>query len=130
MIALKIRLNGDYVVVAGQPDMSILSSHITVSRGNSERGTDDHIRLAAHGLSHDTDKGFPEHFRWKEHELKVGDLVEIEIVESDQIDSPVKRYRSDREVQENPFTEEEIREMRYQTYLELREEFERNETSD
>ena len=129
MIALKIRLNGDYVLVAGQPDMSILSSHITVSRGNTERGADDYIRLAAHGLSHDTDKGYPEHFRWKEHQLEVGDLVEIEVVETEQIDSPVKRYRSDREVQENPFTKEEIREMRYETYLELKEEFEGKETS-
>jgi hypothetical protein len=36
----------------------------------------------------------------------------------------VKRFRSDHEVQENPFTEEEMREMRYNDYLNLKEEFE------
>ena len=124
MIALRIRVNGDEMYVVGQKDVSILHSNVVVSRGNSERRVDDYIRLNTSGLSHDTDKGYPEHFRWKDRELKIGDVVEIEILETDEIDAPVKRYRSDHEVQENPFTDEEIREMRYNNYLELKEEFE------
>lgn len=37
---------------------------------------------------------------------------------------PKKRYHSDSNVQENPFTEDEIREIRYQDYLALNAEFE------
>ena len=51
----------------------------------------------------------------------------VEIVDTDEIDAPVKRYRSDQEVQENPFTDEEWREMRYNDYLQLKEEFEVND---
>jgi hypothetical protein len=127
MIALKIRINDDETFVIGQEDTSILHSGIVVSRGNQERDVDDYIRLNAHGLSHETEKGYPEHFRWKDRELRIGDVVEIELLETDEIDPPVKRFRSDREVQESPFTEEEMREMRYNDYLRLKGEFEGKE---
>ena len=129
MIALKIRVNSEVMYVVGQKDVSILHSNVVVSRGNSERDVDDYIRLNTSGLSQDTDKGYPEHFRWKDRELQIGDVVEIEVVEADEIDAPVKRYRSDQEVQENPFTDEEVREMRYSDYLQLKEEFEGSDTA-
>lgn len=127
MIAIKIRVNGDLLYVIGQEDVSILNSNLVVSRDNSERGVDDYIRLNAGGLSQDTEKGYPEHFRYKSQNLQIGDVVEMEIVDTDEIDAPVKRYRSDQEVQENPFTDEEWREMRYNDYLQLKEEFEVND---
>lgn len=123
MIALRIRVNGDEILVIGQEDVSILHSSIVVSRGNFERDVDDYIRLNAHGLSQETEKGYREHFRWKDRELQIGDVVEIAVLEANEIDPPVKRYRSDSEVQESPFTEEELREMRYNDYLRLKEEF-------
>jgi hypothetical protein len=124
MIALKISVNGELLYVIGQEDVSILNSNVVVSRENSERGIDDYIRLNAGGLSQDTDKGHPEHFRYKSQNLHSGDVVKIEVIESDTIDEPVKRYRSDHKIQENPFTDEEWREMRYNDYLQLKEEFE------
>jgi hypothetical protein len=124
MIALKIKVNGDEVYVVGQEDVSILHSNVVVSRDNSERGVADYIRLNASGLSQDAGKGYPEHFRWKDRDLRIGDVVEIEILETDDVVAPIKRFRSDHEVQENPFTDEEIREMRYNDYLQLKEEFE------
>ena len=48
----------------------------------------------------------------------------VTVVDTDHPDPPTKRYRSDKEVQENPFTEEELKEMRRQDYLELKKEFE------
>jgi hypothetical protein len=129
MIAIKIRVNGDLLYVIGQEDVSILNSNLVISRDNSERDVDDYIRLNAGGLSQDTDKGYPEHFRYKSQNLQVGDVVEMEIVDTDKIDAPVKRYRSDQEVQENPFTNEECREMRYNDYLQLKEEFEGGDES-
>jgi hypothetical protein len=41
--------------------------------------------------------------------LKVGDEVTIRLMEVSTADPPIKRYRSDREAQESPFTDEELR---------------------
>jgi len=124
MIGYKIKLNNRSVYTVGQKDTSILNADLVVSRGNSERDADDYIRLNVGGLSQVTEKGFCEHFRWKQCNLEVGDVLEVEIVETESVDPPLKRYRSDNEVQENPFTDDEIREMRYQDYLLLKKEFE------
>ncbi len=104
--------------------MSILHTSILASKGNTERGVDGYIRLSLGGLSHKNEEGFIEHFRWKDLDLQTEDIVEIEVVETDTIDPPTKRFRSDKEVQESPYTEDEWREMKYQDYLELKKEFE------
>jgi hypothetical protein len=49
------------------------------------------------------------------------------VVDTLEVDEPKNRYRSDAEHQENPFTEEEWRDMRYKDYLQLKAEFEANE---
>lgn len=129
MLAYKIKVNGKHVVTASQDDWSVLSIHISANRNSGERGTDGYVRLSSGGLSKENEKGFCHHFRWSERVLDVGDKVEVEIVDVNQVDSPKKRYRSDREVQESPFTDEEWREMRYKDYLELKKEFESNEST-
>jgi hypothetical protein len=48
----------------------------------------------------------------------------VTVVESDHPDPPIRRYRSDKEMQESPFTNHEMREMRWQDYLALKKEFE------
>jgi hypothetical protein len=127
MIALNIRAHGDDLYVVGQEGVSILHSNVVVSRDNSKRGVSDYIRLNMSGLSQDTDKGYPEHFCWKDRDLQIGDVVEIEILETDEVDAPVKRFRSDHEVQVNPFTDVENREMRCNDYLPLKGEYEGSE---
>jgi len=124
MIAYRIKLNEKIVAIAGQDDWSILSTHVTASRDNGCNGVEDYIQLSVHGLSKENKEGFCEHFRWPELDLNIGDKVEIEVVDVQKIDPPRKRYRSDSKVQENPFTAEELKEMRYKDYLELKEEFE------
>jgi len=75
-------------------------------------------------MTKDNEEGIAHHFRWPRVPLKIGSTVRVTVVEVDSVDLPVKRYRADKEVQENPFTEEEMREMRYQDYLALKKEFE------
>ncbi|MDJ0910856.1 MAG: hypothetical protein QNI99_16875 [Woeseiaceae bacterium] len=128
MIAFKVRLNGETLYVVGQPDASILHTHVYASAG--KEGIDDYVRMSMRGLSHATAKGFCEHLRYKSPDLKIGDTIEIEILNTDEVDTPTKRYRSDHEVQESPYTEEEMREMRYQDYLMLKKEFEPGEAED
>ena len=127
MIAYKIKVNGKHVVTAGQDDWSHLSAILYASRDN--RCVGDYVRLTFGGLSKENGQGIRQHFRWPDVELEVGAKVEIEVVDVKEVDPPKKRYRSDSEVQENPFTEEELKEMRYNDYLELKKEFENNEVS-
>jgi hypothetical protein len=89
----------------------------------------DYVRLTFGGLSKENEQGIRQHFRWPDIELEVGAKVEIEVVDVQEVDPPKKRYRSDSEVRESPFTEEELKEMRYNDYLELKKEFENNEVS-
>ena len=95
MIGLRISVNGIVLFVIGQEDVSILTTTLVVSRGNDESGVNDYIHLNAGGLSQDTDRGHPEHFRWKTQDLSVGDAVAIEVVETDEVDAPVKRIGRD-----------------------------------
>jgi hypothetical protein len=52
--------------------------------------------------------------RWRGRTLTVGSRVTVSVVDAERPDPPVKRYRSDKDVQESSFTEEELREMRRQ----------------
>jgi hypothetical protein len=124
MIALKIIVNGQLYTTIGQEDWSVLTAGVAATRPDGPNDIGENIRFNLGGLSRPNSEGIIHHFRWRELNLKPGDNVAIEVVETAEVDHPLKRYRSDREVQENPFTEEEWREMRYKDYLELKNEFE------
>ena len=124
MIAYKIYVNGKHVVTAGQEDWSVLAMHISATRQKEEPSSTGYVRYSVGGLSQQNSEGYCQHFRWPEIDLAVGDKVEVEIIESEDVTEPRKRFRSDHQVQEDPFTEEEAKEMRYQDYLELKKEFE------
>ena len=124
MIAYEVRINGSHAATIGQEDMSILTAILTTSRGNQDQSIDDFIRLSLNGMSHETSEGYCQHFRWAVPDIEVGDKIEIHIVETNEVDAPTNRYRSDHQVQEDPFTEAEARELRYQDYLKFKAEFE------
>jgi hypothetical protein len=128
MIAFQVEIDGELVAVAGTEDWSVLALHITGSRGSptapvvSARA--DRVAYSVGGLSEPDAQGVCHHFRWKDRQLSVGSKVVVTIVDVDTPDPPIKRFRSDAEVQESGFTDEEMRELRYQDYLELKKEFE------
>ena len=124
MIAIKVHINGEYVTTAGQKDWSVLGADVVMTRRDDEGPSEGCIRYAVGGLSKRNPEGHRQHFRWTERTLQVGDRIEFEIVETEEVSTPTKRYRSDQTVSESPFTEEENREMRYQDYLQLKKEFE------
>ena len=129
MIALVVEIDGEKYLVAGVEDWSLISAHLTAMRGSAgdseAKNPEDEIDLAIGGLTRPDASKQRFHFRWPRRELKVGSSVKITVVDVQECDAPIKRYRSDKEVQESPFTEEEMREMRRQDYLKLKEEFER-----
>lgn len=128
MIALLIEIDGERYVLAGVEDWSLISAHLTAMRGvggdSEAKNKEDEIEISVGGLTRPDASKQRFHFRWPRRELGVGSSVKITVVDADKCDPPVKRYRSDKEVQENPFTDGEMREMRRQDYLKLKEEFE------
>mgnify|MGYP001549951617 CR=1 FL=1 len=128
MIAYKVFINGEYIATTSQEDWAVLTATIVATRKDDTQTSVRDIRCNLGGLSLPNEEDISHHFRWKNINLNVGDKIEIEVVDVSEIDSPVKRYRSDSKVQENPFTDEECREMRYQDYLEYKKEFEPNAT--
>jgi len=128
MLAFKIEIDGGEFATAGFDDWSILALHVNASRGNPtapfESARYDEARFSVGGLSGSDTDGVSHHVRWKDRVLPIGSQVKVTVVETDQPDLPLKRYRSDAKIQENPFTEEEMKEMRWKDYLDLKKEFE------
>ncbi|WP_340117826.1 hypothetical protein [Pelagibius sp. 7325] len=125
MLAFEILLNGETKVLAGFEDWEILSAILSARRAQEESADDD-LEISVRGLALIKVEGQREHVRWERLRLSVGDEVTIRLLDVSKADAPKKRYRSDREVQENPFTDEEILEMQRETYLELKRKFEPN----
>ena len=125
MVALQIDIDGKRYVTAGAEDWSLLNAILDISRiepGSKVR--DGYMEIAPGVYTLPDAEGIRHHVRWPKRELCVGSVVTISIIETNDVDPPKKRYRSDATVQESPFTDEEMREMRYRDYLELKEEFE------
>jgi len=123
MLAFDVEINGHHVALAGIPDWAILHVTVTGGRGRASEGKT-HLECSIGGLSERDGSGTSHHVRWSGRDLLIGSRIVVTVVDTDHPDPPTKRYRSDKEVQENPFTEEELKEMRRQDYLELKKEFE------
>jgi len=127
MIAMLVEIDGERVVLARVEDWSILPLHINARRGGGNlKSADepDDLEFSVGGLTEPDSENICHHFRWPRRELRIGSTVKITLVDVAECDTPTKRYRSDAEVQESPFTEEEMRELRRKDYLELKKEFE------
>ena len=122
MLALKVEVDGAEPVMAGVEDWSVLGLNLSATRSDMSECFG-HLRASVGGLSLPNMNAVCHHFRWKEWELRMGSGVVVTLVETDSPHPPLKRYRSDSEVREDPFTEAEAREMRLQDYLELKKEF-------
>lgn len=127
MLAFKVEIDGTEFVLAGFEDWSILALHVNARRGTPEASIEssrtDEARFSVGGLSKPDSSGVSYNVRWKDRDLSVGSRVVVSIVETESPDVPLRKYRSDSKVQESPFTEEEMREMRLRSYLELKKEF-------
>jgi hypothetical protein len=64
------------------------------------------------------------HARWGRHEINIGDELTFKIVETDHVDPPIKIYRSDAKIQEDPFTEEELEQFDREEYERLKNKYE------
>jgi hypothetical protein len=122
MLAMVISINGEQILVAGEEICELLTAHIFAMRDSDVDKSEYHIEVS--GLPEQREKGKHHHLRWKRTPFNVGDEITIKLTDVPTADPPLKRYRSDSEVQESPYTEDEIRERQWQTYLFLKKKFE------
>jgi hypothetical protein len=99
MYALKVNINSEQAVIAGSHDLGVLNAIINCvgKLGNDGRefkegeGADLFIHVG--GLTSRHDKLTDVHVRWiTNRSLRVGDIVTIEIIETDSPDTPTNTH--------------------------------------
>ena len=96
MLCFDVRLNGQRIALAGVGEDGVLNA--IVGWVCQERRPADEpctLELSVGGLDHEA------HLHWVEdHPLKVGDRVEVVIVEAEQPDAPQREQRDDKKLAE------------------------------
>ena len=126
MLAFELFVDDERICLAGMEDWAVMSVILSAVRPRADREPPRHgeLEVTAGGLSEDDSNGVAHHARWARVKLAVGSKVTVNVVETDQPDPPTRRYRSDHEVRETPFTDEEIEQMEREEWLRLKEKFE------
>ena len=122
MKAFRVVVDGKAMGDLGVADFSNASVIVNFGPASGAERVDYHLHVG--GLTQSDENGVSRHYRWACPSIQEGTRIEIEIVDSGNCLPPTRLYRSDREVQEPAFTEQEMRNMRYEDYLELKKEFE------
>jgi hypothetical protein len=122
MKAFRVVVDGKAMGDLGVADFSNASVIVGFGRASGAVPVDYHLQVG--GLTQSGENGVSRHYRWGCPRIQEGARIEIEIVDSENCVPPTRVYRSDYKVQEPAFTEEEMRDMRYERYLELKMEFE------
>ena len=101
MIALRVKLNGKKLCVAGAEDLSVLNAILNAignigSKTKKRREGPPDLHLSVGGLT-GRKSGIDYHLRWIEFtELSIGDKIEIEIIETSVADAPTAKHKADR----------------------------------
>jgi hypothetical protein len=126
MYALKVQVNSELPIVAGAPDLCVLNAIINCvgKLGDSARDVREaeevDLFLSVGGLTSRLHDLPDEHLRWASNRtLHAGDVVRVEIVETDSADSPGDAH----EAEKRQHDEREYFEHCKRTYLELREKY-------
>jgi len=96
VIAFKVSLNGRQVCKAGVRDFGVVSAIVTWVRRRPEKSRDgktieEELTAKIGGLDSDA----KEHLKWLARRLHVGDRITVEVVESERVDKPKRRYRDE-----------------------------------
>jgi hypothetical protein len=105
MIAFEVKLNGKRICIAGAEDLCVLSANIaatgtlgvkTVPAGRDDDSVPD-LFYSVGGLTRRPDPKKDQHVRWKSvAPLRVGDLLEVKVVEVRKADRPKSREIAER----------------------------------
>lgn len=127
MFALKVRINNQKPVIGGADDLGVLSAIVTGTGklgSNSCPSSDDEAQdftFRLGGLTSRPQGTLDEHLVWLTHEeLKPGDTITVEIIETDQVDPVI----SGEEAQQRKDDEREYFEHCKRVYFEMRSKYE------
>jgi hypothetical protein len=104
MIAFEVTLNGKRVCIAGAEDLGVLAAHVTASgmlgkktsRARPDETTPD-LFYSVGGLTSRQDPKKNVHANWKSVEaLRVGDVLQIRIIETEKADRARSRHKAKR----------------------------------
>jgi hypothetical protein len=125
MLAFEVYVDGERLACAGADDWSVLSLIVSATRNRYEQAAGE-VHLHLGGMTESDSEGVNHHLRWNDplRELAVGNELTVRILDTDTVDPPRHRHRADHEQEEPSLTEDEIRDLRYRDYLELKQEFE------
>jgi len=105
MIALRVTVNGAHICVAGAEDLAVLNAIVnavgTLGALTMKLRPDEApvVYLSVGGLTGRTN-GEDEHLRWAEQlRLQPGDKVEVEVLETSEVEPPKTAHPQDRERQ-------------------------------
>lgn len=85
MIAFVLSVNGQRICTVGVGDSGVLGAHVSWVGRSGEPGD---LTFSVGGLETRTD----EHIRWPQlPEIKVGDTVTVQVIETDTVDAPTDR---------------------------------------
>src|SRR6266540_7339471 len=104
MIALEVKLNGKRICIAGADDLSVLSAHVTACGKLGKKtvparpdDTTGEIHYSVGGLTARPDPKKDVHVKWKSiAPLRVGDVIEIRILETEKVDHATSRTNAKR----------------------------------
>jgi hypothetical protein len=104
MIALEVSLNGKRVCIAGAEDLAVLSAHVSASGKLGKKTvaarpdeTTGEIFYSVGGLTGRGDPKKDVHLRWRSIKfLKVGDVIQVKVLETMKVDRPTSRTKAKR----------------------------------
>ena len=104
MIALEVRLNGKRVCIAGAEDLAVLTTNVTAVGKLGKKTvparpeeTSSEIHYSVRGLTARQDPEKDVHLLWRSiAPLKLGDVIQVKILETHKPDSPTSRQKAER----------------------------------
>jgi hypothetical protein len=129
MLAFDVYVDGERACLAGIADWSLISAHVTALRDDNQ-GVEqiESLDLYVGGMTQPDAEGVAHHVRWGQRmAFQVGTKITIHVVDTDAPELPKIRFRSDAQVRESAFTDEEIEEMQREDWLRLKAKFEPDE---
>lgn len=104
MIAFEVKLNGKRVCIAGADDLGVLTTDVTAVGKLGQKtvparpdDTTGEIHYSIGGLTSRPDPDKDVHVRWKSvAPLKVGDVIEVRILETEKVDRAESRSKAKR----------------------------------
>ena len=131
MITMKVLHNGKLITRAGRADLCVLAANITAvgvlgpaSAGANKKDEGNDLHLYVGGMTSKKDGQKDEHLTWTGHiDLGIGDEISVKIIESTEIDQPIREGEPVDEVAKEK-TKRELWESAKHFYLEHRAEYE------